>query len=75
LLIIVANNLVNNVLPVAIDSTIKKAAVVEWLSGWQISLALSSNDSLSWLIGAGSRFHQILTSVFHPDPLALNSGA
>jgi hypothetical protein len=40
LLIIIADNLVNNVLPVAIDSAIKKTAVVERFSGWQISLTL-----------------------------------
>lgn len=43
LLIIVANNLVNNILPVAVDSAIKKTAIVERLSGWQVSLTLSSN--------------------------------
>ena len=44
LLIIVANDLVNNVLPVAVNSAVKKTAVVEWLSSWQVSLALSGNS-------------------------------
>jgi hypothetical protein len=47
LLIIVANNLVNNVLPVAVDSAIKKAAVVERFGGWQVGLALSGNRLFS----------------------------
>lgn len=37
LLVIVANNLVNNVLPVAIDIAVKKTSIVEWLGGWKIS--------------------------------------
>jgi hypothetical protein len=43
-LIIVANDLVNDVLPVAVDCAVKETAVVERLGGWQISLALSSNS-------------------------------
>ena len=44
LLIIVANDLVDNVLPVAIDGAVKKTAIVERLSGWQIGLAFGSNS-------------------------------
>ena len=46
LLIIVANNLVDNILPVAVDSTVKKATIVEWFSGRQVSLTLSGNRLL-----------------------------
>ena len=44
LLIIVTNDLVNNVLPVAVDCAVKKTAIVEWLSGRQIGLTFSSNS-------------------------------
>jgi hypothetical protein len=44
LLIIAANNLVNDVLPVAVDGAVKKAAIVEGLSSWQKSLAFGSNS-------------------------------
>ena len=44
LLIIVADDLVDNILPVAVDSAVKETAVVEWLSGWQISLTLNGNS-------------------------------
>jgi hypothetical protein len=44
LLVIVANDLINNVLPVAVDCAVKEAAIVEWLSGWQIGLSFSSNS-------------------------------
>jgi len=40
LLIIVAHNLIDDVLPIAIDSTIKKAAVVQRFGGWQVGLSL-----------------------------------
>jgi hypothetical protein len=43
-LIIIANNLVNNVLPVAVDGAVKKTAIVEGFSGWKISLAFGGNS-------------------------------
>lgn len=43
LLIVVADNLVDNVLPVAVDVTVQKAAVVQRLSSWQVRLALGGN--------------------------------
>ena len=43
LLIIVADNLVDDVLPVAVDSAVQQAAVVEWLRGWKERLTLDSN--------------------------------
>lgn len=43
LLIIITNNLVYNILPIAVHSTIKKTAVIEGLSCRQISLSLSSD--------------------------------
>lgn len=39
LLIVVANNLVNNVLPVAVDIAIEQAAIVQGLCCWQIGRA------------------------------------
>jgi hypothetical protein len=43
LLIIIAHDLVDNVLPVAVDCSVKEATIVERLSGWQIGLTFSSN--------------------------------
>lgn len=42
LLVIVADNLVNNILPVAVDAAVKETAVVQGLSGRQIGLPLGS---------------------------------
>jgi hypothetical protein len=44
LLIIVADNLINNILPVAVDGTVKKTTVIEGFGCWQVSLAFSSNS-------------------------------
>lgn len=44
LLIIVAYNLVDNIFPVTIDSSIKETTVVERFGSGQVSLSLSSND-------------------------------
>jgi hypothetical protein len=44
LLIIIADDLINNILPVAIDSTIKKTTVVKRFSGWQIGLTLRGSS-------------------------------
>jgi len=43
LLIVVADNLVNNVLPVAVNSAVKQTTVVERLSCWEIGSTLSGN--------------------------------
>jgi hypothetical protein len=43
LLIIVADDFINNILPIAVDSAVKKTAIVEWFSGWQIGLAFRGN--------------------------------
>ena len=44
LLIIVAHNLINNILPVAVDGAVKKTTIIKGLGGWQVSLAFSSNS-------------------------------
>jgi hypothetical protein len=44
LLIIIADDLIDNILPVAIDGTIKKTTVVKRFSGWQIGLTLRGNS-------------------------------
>jgi hypothetical protein len=44
LLVIIADDLVNNILPVAVDCAVKKAAIVERLRCWKIGLALGSNS-------------------------------
>lgn len=44
LLVVVADNLVNDVLPVAVDSSIKKASVIERLSSWQVRLSFNGNS-------------------------------
>lgn len=49
LLIVVTDNLVDDVFPVAIDIAVKKTAVVERLGRGQIRLALSSDRLLQWL--------------------------
>lgn len=43
LLVIVANNLIDNVFPVAVDGAVKKTAIVQRLSGWEKGLTLHSN--------------------------------
>lgn len=43
LLVVVADDLVNNVLPVTVDIAVKEAPVVQRLGGWQIRLSLSGN--------------------------------
>jgi len=43
LLIIVANDLIDDVLPVAVDCTVKKTAIIEWLRSWKVSLSLTRN--------------------------------
>lgn len=73
LLVVVANDLVNNVLPVAIDSTIKESAVVERFRGGKISLALRGNGLSCVSIGVWYG-GVILTSPFQPE-LEVNSGA
>lgn len=44
LLIVVADNLVDNVLPVAVDVAVQKATVVQGLGGWQVRLTFCSNS-------------------------------
>lgn len=44
LLVIVADNLVNNVLPVAVDSTVKKTTVVERLSSRQVGCTFGNSS-------------------------------
>lgn len=53
LLVIVANNLVNDVLPVAVDTAVKKTAVVQGLSGRQIGLPLGSNCLITLRVSLG----------------------
>ena len=43
LLVVVADDLINDILPVAIDAAVKQAAVVQGLSSWQIGLSLGSD--------------------------------
>jgi hypothetical protein len=43
-LIIIADDLIDNILPVAIDGTIKKTTVVKRFSGWQIGLTLRGSS-------------------------------
>ncbi len=43
LLVVVTDNLVDNILPVAIDIAIQQTAVVEGLGGWKVGLALGGN--------------------------------
>lgn len=43
LLIIVADNLVDNILPIAVDVAIEETAVVQWLCRWQVGLPLGGN--------------------------------
>lgn len=44
LLIVIAYNLVDNIFPVTVDSSVKETTIVERLRGGQVSLTLSSND-------------------------------
>lgn len=44
LLIVVADNLIDNVLPVAVDVSVQETAVVQWLSGRQVCLTLGGNS-------------------------------
>jgi hypothetical protein len=44
LLVIIADNLINNVLPIAVDSAIKKTTVVEGFSGRKIGLTFCGNS-------------------------------
>jgi hypothetical protein len=41
-LVIVADDLVDNILPIAVDGTIKETAVIERFGGWQIGLTFGS---------------------------------
>lgn len=50
LLVIIADNLVNNVLPVAVDAAVEETAVVQGLSGRQIGLSLGSDGLDEFLI-------------------------
>lgn len=43
LLVVVADNLVNNVLPIAIDVTVEETTIIEGLGGGQICLSFGSN--------------------------------
>lgn len=43
LLVVVAHNLVNDVLPIAVDVAVEEATVVQRLSGWQVGLTLGSH--------------------------------
>lgn len=43
LLVIVADNLVNNVLPITVDVAVKKTAIVQGLGSGQIGLSLGRN--------------------------------
>lgn len=51
LLVVVADDLVDNVLPVAVDVAVQETTIVEGLSGGQISLSFGSN----WLRGGLAR--------------------
>jgi len=44
LLIIIADDLIDNILPVAIDGSIKKTTVVKRFSGWQIGLTFRGSS-------------------------------
>lgn len=57
LLVIVADDLVNDVLPVAVDIAVQQTAVVEWLRWWKVGLSLRgsglffiSGKSMSWVL-------------------------
>lgn len=43
LLVVVADDLVDNILPIAVDVAVQKTTIVEGLSGGQIRLSLGSN--------------------------------
>lgn len=76
MLIIVADNLVNDVLPVTIDGSVKEASIVQWLRGGQVGLTLSRNylETCEPMLDGHDRIFS-LTSVFQEVFEDVNSGA
>jgi hypothetical protein len=48
LLIIIADDFIDNILPVTIDGTIKKTTVVKRFSGWQIGLTFRGSSLVKY---------------------------
>ena len=75
MLVVIAHNLVDDILPVTVDVTVKQAAIVEGFGGWQICLTFGCNclQMRPWLVIL--KAHQKndilgLTSLFQADPAA-----
>lgn len=78
LLVIVADNLVNNILPVTRDITVKQTTVVEGLGGGRhIGLTVRSQSLISQVSDGLRKAYSIiaLTSPFHDELIDVNSVA